>query len=179
MLRASGHEHFNGSLVIPVIDEQGNVTEVYGRKITRRPARRHAVAPVSARAGIARRVERGGARGVAKEIILCEALIDALTFWCAGFRNVTAAYGVEGFTDDHLAAFKKHGTERVLIAYDRDDAGERAAEKLGAAVDGRRHRVLAHPVPARDGRERVRTEGDTGGQVAWCRDPQGAVAWQG
>ena len=34
-----------------------------------------------------------------KEIILCEALIDALTFWCAGFRNVTASYGMNGFTD--------------------------------------------------------------------------------
>lgn len=33
ILRESGHEHFNGSLVIPVIDEQGNVTEIYGRKI--------------------------------------------------------------------------------------------------------------------------------------------------
>ena len=65
-----------------------------------------------------------------REIILCEALIDALTFWCAGFRNVTAAYGVEGFTDDHLAAFKRHGTQRVLIAYDRDDAGRARRGKL-------------------------------------------------
>jgi hypothetical protein len=29
-----------------------------------------------------------------------------------------------------LAAFKQHNVERVLIAYDRDEAGERAAEKL-------------------------------------------------
>ena len=65
-----------------------------------------------------------------EEIILCEALIDALTFWCAGYRNVTASYGVEGFTPDHLAAFKKYNTRRVLIAYDRDDAGEKAAERL-------------------------------------------------
>jgi DNA primase len=35
------------------------------------------------------------------EVILCEALIDALTFWCTGFRNVTSSYGVEGFTEDH------------------------------------------------------------------------------
>ena len=34
LLRASGHEHFAGSLVVPVIDGAGNVTEVYGRKIT-------------------------------------------------------------------------------------------------------------------------------------------------
>ena len=38
------------------------------------------------------------ALAVSKEIILCEALIDALTFWCAGYRHVTASYGVNGFT---------------------------------------------------------------------------------
>src|SRR6185312_4339855 len=68
--------------------------------------------------------------GAAKEIILCEALIDALTFWCAGYRNVTSCYGVEGFTDDMLEAFKTKSVKRVLIAFDRDDAGDKAAEKL-------------------------------------------------
>ncbi|UUZ54225.1 toprim domain-containing protein [Massilia sp. H-1] len=44
---------------------------------------------------------------------------------------MTASYGVEGFTDDHLAAFREHGTNRVLIAYDRDEARqERAANRL-------------------------------------------------
>ncbi|NIM10901.1 MAG: toprim domain-containing protein, partial [Candidatus Aminicenantes bacterium] len=63
-------------------------------------------------------------------MILCEALIDALTFWCYGFRNVTASYGINGFTKEHLEAFKRYGTEKVLIAYDRDEAGERAAVEL-------------------------------------------------
>ena len=31
--RESGHEHFNGSLIVPVMDETGAVQEVYGRKI--------------------------------------------------------------------------------------------------------------------------------------------------
>jgi hypothetical protein len=57
-------------------------------------------------------------------------LIDALTFWQAGFHNVTASYGVSGFTPDHLAAFRLHGTRRVLIAYDRDAAGDKAAITL-------------------------------------------------
>jgi DNA primase len=56
--------------------------------------------------------------------------LAVLTFWCAGFRHVTASYGVNGFTDDHRAACKKYRTQRIYIAYDRDDAGERAAEKL-------------------------------------------------
>ncbi len=132
ILRASGHEHFAGSLVIPIIDEQGSVTEVYGRKITPRlrpGTPLHLYLP-----GPHRGVWNVDALVASKEIILCEALIDALTFWCAGFRNVTSAYGIEGFTEDILAAFKRHGTERVLIAYDRDEAGERAALKHAEAL---------------------------------------------
>lgn len=70
-----------------------------------------------------------------KEIILCETLIDAMTFWVHGFRNVTASYGSGGFTEDHLAAFKTHEIKRVLIAYDRDEAGNSAAEKLAQKLN--------------------------------------------
>ena len=109
----------------------GEVLEVYGRKITPTTLRPgtplHLYLP-----GPHRGVFNVEALAVSEEIILCEALIDALTFWCAGFRNVTASYGVEGFTDDHLEAFKRYGTERVLIAYDRDEAGDRAAESARA-----------------------------------------------
>ena len=104
ILRTSGHEHFNGSLVIPVIDDAGQVTEVYGRKINdnlRKGTPMHLYLP-GPHAG----VWNAAALQASPEIILCESLIDALTFWCAGFRNVTASYGVEGFTADHLAAFQ-------------------------------------------------------------------------
>jgi DNA primase catalytic core len=145
VLRESGHEHFNGSLVIPVFDEEGRVTEMYGRKINenlREGTPRHLYLP-----GPHRGVWNEVALAESKEIILCEALIDALTFWCAGYRNVTASYGVEGFTDDHRAAFRKHGTERVLIAYDRDEAGNRAAEKLAAELVSMGIEVLRVPFP--------------------------------
>ncbi|MGD2092863.1 MAG: CHC2 zinc finger domain-containing protein [Candidatus Aminicenantes bacterium] len=128
ILKENGHEHFRGSLVIPVFDETGSVVEIYGRKIGKKlnkgtilhlylPGPHHGVWNFSCLAA-------------SKEIILCEALIDALTFWCYGFRNVTASYGINGFTKDHLQAFKRFGIERVLIAYDRDDAGEKSAKKL-------------------------------------------------
>ena len=132
--RESGHEHFNGSIVIPIITPDGQITEVYGRKINdnlREGTPKHLYLP-----GPHRGVWNAAALSTAREVILCEALIDALTFWGAGYRNVTAAYGIEGFTADHLAAFKTHGVERVLIAYDRDEAGDRAAEKLS-------HQLLA------------------------------------
>ena len=125
--RASGHEHFNGSLVIPVLDESGNVVEVYGRKINsdlRTGTPKHLYLP-----GRHRGLWNSQALPATQEIILCEALIDALTFWCAGYRNVTSAYGIEGFTDDMLDIIKRHNIRRILIAFDRDEAGDRGAAK--------------------------------------------------
>lgn len=130
--RASGHEHFSGSLVVPVLDGHGAVEGVYGRKILdnlRKGTPLHLYLP-----GPHRGVWNVRALAVCEEIILCEALIDAMTFWCAGYRNVTAAYGAEGFTDEMLSAFKTHGIKRVLIAYDRDEAGDRGAAKVAEAL---------------------------------------------
>jgi DNA primase len=42
-------------------------------------------------------------------VILCESLFDALTFWAAGFRSVTTAYGVNGFTEELLQAMQAPG----------------------------------------------------------------------
>ena len=138
IIRPSGHEHLNGSVVIPIFNLNGEVVQMYGRKINsglREGTDYHLYLPSPWRG-----VWNEPALTVCKEIILCEALIDALTFWCAGFRQVTSSYGVNGFTDDHRAAFKKHGIKKVFIAYDRDDAGERAAAKhaeelIGMGID--------------------------------------------
>jgi DNA primase len=122
--RESGHEHFNGSLVFPIIDVGGAVSEVYARKVGKQ------------KSGINHLYLPGPHRGIwnadclkSPDIILTESVIDALTFWVNGFRNVTCIYGTEGFTDDHLEAFKTHKTQSVYLAYDRDKAGERAAER--------------------------------------------------
>jgi len=132
ILRESGHEHFNGSVVIPIIDLDAKVADMYGRKITeglRAGTPLHMYLP-----GPHKGVWNEEALAISKEIILCESLIDALTFWCADFRNVTASYGVNGFTEDHRQAFRKHGTRKVLIAYDRDEAGEKATLDLAGEL---------------------------------------------
>jgi DNA primase len=135
IFRASGHEHLSGSLVIPVFDEHGNVAEVYGRKVRddlRAGTPRHLYLP-----GPHRGVWNLPAVAASDEVIVTESLIDALTFWCAGFRHVTACYGAGGFTADHERAFERHGVRRVLIAFDRDDAGDKAAKALAADLAGR------------------------------------------
>jgi DNA primase len=121
-----GHEHFNGSLVIPIFNMEGEVVQMYGRKIT--PNLREGTPDHLYLPGALRGVWNEQALIASKDIILCEALIDALTFWCAGYRNVTTIYGVNNFTDEIKAAFQKHSTKRIYLAYDRDEPGERAAQ---------------------------------------------------
>ena len=133
LYRDTGREHFNGSLVVPVANEQGVITEVYGRKTQE-----------SLRAGTPKHTYLPGPHeGVfnplglhnTEEVILCESLIDALTFWRWGFRHVTCSYGVNGFTDELLQAFIHHKIKRVLIAYDRDEAGDKAATELATRLN--------------------------------------------
>ena len=107
---------FRGSLTIPVFDASGDVAEVYGRKISdhlREGTPKHLYLP-----GPHRGVWNADAIVEGGEVIVCESLIDALTFWSAGIMNVTAAYGVEGFTPDHWALFEERNVRRVLLAFD-------------------------------------------------------------
>jgi len=129
--RDSGHEHLNGSLVIPLFDASGQVVNLYGRKVRddlRAGTPAHLYLPGSPRRGLFNRAAL--VPGASEELIVCEALLDATTFWCAGFRNVTSAYGVEGVTEELLEAIGASGVKRVLIAFDRDEAGERGAGKF-------------------------------------------------
>ena len=142
VLRDTGHEHLNGCMVVPVVGlaggaapaHAGQVLQLYGRRIVAN----NKIPANQARHLYLSRPLRGvwneAALVASTEIILCEALIDAMTFWCAGHRNVIAAFGVNGFTQDHWQALKHHGTRRVLIAYDRDDAGNLAADKLATEL---------------------------------------------
>ncbi|MCA1778393.1 MAG: toprim domain-containing protein [Xanthomonadaceae bacterium] len=128
MLRKSGHEHLTGSLVVPVLDESGQVVQLYGRKLNdnlRKGTVYHLYLPGPHR-GVFNRENLAGQ----PEIILCESLIDALTFIAAGFENVTTRYDVNGFTDEILGALKESGVKRILIAYDADAAGHQAAGKV-------------------------------------------------
>ncbi|OQW96205.1 MAG: hypothetical protein BWK77_05890 [Verrucomicrobia bacterium A1] len=126
LVRESGHEHFNGSVVLPIFAAAGEVGEMYGRKITvnlRKGTPNHLYLP-------------GPHEGIwnvdalnEPEVILCEAAFDALTFWVNGFKNVTFIYGTEGFTDELFDAILQRRVKRVRLAYDADEAGNRAAAR--------------------------------------------------
>ncbi len=129
VLRESGHEHLRGSLVVPIRDAQGRIVNLYGRKIRdnlRKGTPDHLYLP-----GPHRGVFNLGAFAASDELILAEAVIDAMTFWVAGYRNVTCAWGAGGLTEEIVEAMVAHCVKRVLIAYDRDAAGDKGA---GAAA---------------------------------------------
>ena len=120
-------EHFAGCVVVPVMDERGQVQELYGRRLSPKTEKnnRHWYLPHAHRG-----VFNLSVFNASTDIILCESLIDALTFWCHGFKHVTSSFGTNGFTDDHLKALSDYSIERLFIAYDNDEGGNNAANTL-------------------------------------------------
>jgi DNA primase len=127
LLRSSGHEHFRGSLVIPIIND-GQVCQAYGRKVT--PNLRAGTALHLYLPGPQQGIFNLEAVKASDELILCQSLIDALTFWCAGYRNVTCSHGLDGFTEKLLATLRNYAPSRLLIAYRASREGDVAAHTV-------------------------------------------------
>ena len=124
ILNDKGREMFYGSVVFPVFDENKDCVGLYGRKIADGdPA--HLYLP-----GQRKGVFNHQAAKRSKSIILTESIIDALTLYNAGFKDVIPCYGVNGLTEDHLSLFTRHQTKEIYICFDRDDAGEQGAERI-------------------------------------------------
>ena len=156
ILRDSGHEHFNGSIVIPLWGTASSMQPAIGDPAqgdladsTLSGSPRHVVGAYARkindnlRTGTPKHLYLPGPhRGVLNaeglegqpEVILCEAILDALTFWAAGYRNVTSCYGANGLTEEIVARLKACGAQRILIAFDRDEAGDRGAEAVAQCL---------------------------------------------
>lgn len=122
-----GHEQFRGYIVFPLLDEEGRPVGAYGRYLT----------PKKIDFETRHRYMRGPHTGLwnregftSKDIVLCESVIDALTLYVNGIRNVTCSYGVEGYTEELHTEILKHRPKRVIIAYDNDTAGNAGARKV-------------------------------------------------
>ena len=126
LLRPSGHEHFRGCVTFPVVDAAGDIVQVYGRTLlddARLGAGRHRWLP-SVRRGV------WNLAGLVDEVIVCDGIIDALSWWCAGFRSVTAVDGPGGFDDELATTIVERGVGRVVIAFAADTAGDAGAREV-------------------------------------------------
>ncbi len=127
-LRENGYEHFTGCLTIPIFQKDGSLGEVYGRRTNRTKPN---VSPHLYLPGPHKGVFNLAGLHSQEPLLICEAIIDALTFWCHGFQNVTASFGAKGITEEMIQAFQKKGMRQVYIAYDGDEGGRNAADDLG------------------------------------------------
>jgi DNA primase catalytic core len=162
LLRESGHEHFNGCIVFPVLNDAGQVTEIYGRRIARGEGPKHLYL-----SGPHRGVWNAANLRPGQDWILCESIIDALSFWAHGIAHVTASYGVHGFTPDHWTLLRALKPARVLIAYDNDAAGNSAANELTHQIEAEQVQAWRIELPPNLDANDVARESE---------DPQSALA---
>jgi len=117
-------ERFEGCVVFPVFDEEGELTTIYGRSIGNGKGR-HLVLP-----GRSTGLWNAQAIKTHSEIILTESVIDALSVMVAGFANVVAVQGTNGLKDSDIETLKHNGVSSVILLLDGDDAGGKAVGRL-------------------------------------------------
>ena len=133
MLNGRGQEHFRGCVTVPIFDGAGNVSGIYGRRIT--PGETpHLYLP-----GEHHGVWNGASAKTNPTLFIAEAILDGLSLWQAGFKNVIALYGTRGWTPDHEKLLRENNTREVFLCLDNDELGRTATEQLkekGAAAAG-------------------------------------------
>ncbi len=128
ILNEKGHEMFYGSVVFPIFDENKDAVSLYGRRITDGETA-HLYLP-----GPRRGVFNFQSARRSKSIILTESIIDALTLYNAGFKDMIPCYGVHGFTRDQLDLISRNQVKEVYICFDLDDAGKEGAAKIAGQL---------------------------------------------
>jgi len=152
LLNERGNETMFGSVVFPLVDAGTNQTvSLYARHIEKR---QHLYL-----SGKRRGVFNPSGAKEAEEIILTESVIDALSLWSLGIRNVTCSYGVNGLTDEIINHLAESRIKRVVLMLDADESGREAigkfAEKLSAVgIESR-----AVELPAKDASEFIASGG--------------------
>ena len=122
------YDIFRNRVMFPIIDPSGNIVAFGGRVMddskpkylnsSDTPAfnkRKHLFALNFAK------------NCCAEKMILCEGYMDVIALHAAGFEYAVATLGT-AITPDHARVFSKY-TQRVIISYDADEAGQNAANK--------------------------------------------------
>ncbi len=69
-----------------------------------------------------------------KNLLVCEGYMDVISLHQAGFKNAVASLGT-ALTTQHAGLLKRH-TDEVILTYDSDEAGTRAALRAIPIVKG-------------------------------------------
>lgn len=131
LITENGIEFFLGCVVFPMLNDQGEVVSFYGRKIEDGTFGAHFYLP-GPRTGL---INAKSAK-VYDNIVLTESVIDAVSAFQAGVKNVIPCYGTNGFTGDHEKLLCTgqlsggSGRKPIIIAFDNDKPGRDSARQL-------------------------------------------------
>ena len=125
-------DFFRGRVLFPIFDEQGRPIGFGGRKLPdadgpKYQNSRDNVLYHKSRALYGLNWAKGDAVN-ANEVIVCEGYTDVIGFARAGMERAVATCGT-ALTEEHVQMLSRF-TRRILLAYDADEAGQSAAERV-------------------------------------------------
>ena len=126
--KGNPYDLFRGRLMFPIIDVTGNIVAFGGRVLGDGTPKylNSSDTPAFKKSRNLFALNYAKAHA-ADRLILCEGYMDVIMLHAAGFENAVATLGT-AITPDHARIMKKY-TNNVVIAYDSDGAGQKAADK--------------------------------------------------
>ncbi|MCP3663407.1 MAG: hypothetical protein GY696_13085, partial [Gammaproteobacteria bacterium] len=93
ILNDKGNEIFYDCVVFPLLNQNGSVVSLYGRRLDKNSEIKHLYLKGPRNGTVNRQAVKRS-----QTILLTESIIDALTLYDQGFKNVIPIYGVNGLT---------------------------------------------------------------------------------
>lgn len=128
--KKTGHlyDYFRHRIIFPIIDVSGNVIAFGGRVMDDSLPKYLNTSDTPAFSKSRNLFALNFAKSnCAQEMILCEGYMDVIALHAAGFENAVATLGT-AITPEQSRIMSRY-TKKVIVAYDGDDAGKRAAAK--------------------------------------------------
>ena len=131
------YDRFRGRLMVPICDRQGRVVAFSGRILDPKahPAK-YVNSPetdIFTKSRVLYALDKAAAKIVKhprREAIVCEGQIDVIRCHASGFETAVASQGT-AFTKEHVSLLKRHA-DSVVLVFDGDTAGRKAALRTGA-----------------------------------------------
>ena len=122
------YDYFRNRVMFPIIDPSGNIVAFGGRVMDDSKPKYLNSSETAAFKKSRQLFALNFAKNCCTErMILCEGYMDVIALHAAGFEYAVATLGT-AITPDHARIFSKY-TQKVIISYDSDEAGQNAANK--------------------------------------------------
>lgn len=159
ILNSRSQEHFRGCLVVPLDHPDLGLVGFYGRRLAPcEDSPSHLYLP-----GPRQGVLQWQALKRSSRVWVAESVLDALSLWQAGVKDVTCLFGAGHFHEALDSLLGRWGVRQVVFCLDADPAGHRATERFSTRLAERGIECLWTPLP----------EGQDPNQVLQQRGRQG------